>query len=354
MSASLPRTVIALILAGAAAADAQAPPAGQPPAAAAPEAPAATKPAGSERILLGSGAHTYEWVPGWLKLPPGTKFGPTHGEIVVDAKGRIIISNNGEDAILICDADGKLLSKWGKEFADGVHGLRLAKEGDREVLWLCHLKRHQVVKTTLEGEVLMTIGCPDRKDIYEKPEQFVPTAVDVAPNGDIYVVDGYGKGWLHVFNAKGVLVRSWNGAEGKAGPFKQPHGVGIDLRGPEPRVVVADRANHRLQIFKLDGTYVDAVYEELRRPSKAAFRGDDMVVVDLEGRVTIFDKSYKPVAQLGDNANPAFRGNFKVQPADWKDGEFTAPHGACWDAEGNLYVEDWNVVGRVNKLKRVR
>ncbi len=320
------------------------------------QTPAAeTKTGPTGRILLGSGKHTYEWVPGWLKLPPGTKFGPTHGEIVVDAKGRIIISNDGEDAILICDADGNLLQKWGKEWAGGIHGLRLAKEGGREVLWFVHLKRHVVVKATLDGEVLMTLWAPsERRDIYQDPGQFVPTAVDIAPNGDVYVVDGYGKGWLHVWNAKGDYLRSWDGAQGTAGKFNQPHGVGIDLRGPEPRVVVADRANHQLQIFSLDGHFLAAIHADLRRPSKAAFRGDDMVVVDLEGRVTIFNATYEPVAQLGDNANPAFRGNFKVQPADWKDGEFTAPHGACWDAEGNLYVEDWNVVGRVNKLKRVK
>ncbi len=325
---------------------AQDPPAGAP-------APASAK--SPERILLGTGEHTYEWVKGWLKLPPGTKFGPTHGEIVVDANGRIIISNDGEDAILICDADGNLLSKWGKEFAGGIHGTRLAKEGDHEVLWFVHLGKHSVFKATLDGEILQTITCPDRKDIYAKPEEFVPTALDIdRKNGDVYVTDGYGKGWVHVFNAKGDLLRSWDGSEGKAGKFNCPHGIGLDYRSAEPRVVVADRANHRLQIFTFEGKYVDAVTEDLRLPSKVSFRNDDLVVVDLQGRVTIFNMMFKAVAQLGDNENPAFRGNFGVQPADWKDGQFTAPHGGCWDAEGNLYIEDWNVVGRVNKLKRVK
>lgn len=149
-------------------------------------------------------------------------------------------------------------------------------------------------------------------------------------------------------------MQSWNGREGAAGAFIEPHGVGIDARGAEPRVVVADRGNHRLQLFTLDGKYVDVVTEDLRRPSKVVTNGKDLMIVDLQGRVTIFDVAYKVVAQLGDNSVPELRGTFPVPPAKWKAGEFISPHGAAWDSHGNLYVEDWNQWGRVTKLRRVQ
>jgi hypothetical protein len=314
----------------------------------------AAKAAPQDPTAMGDGSERYRWVKDWMKLPPGFAFGPTHGDIVVDAKDRVIISNDGENAIVIVDTGGKLLKSWGKDLQGGIHGMRLAKEGDREVLWLAHIGRHEVLKCTLDGEVLLRIKAPNKPEIYAKPEEFVPTALDIAPNGDVYVVDGYGKNWVHVWNAKGEYVRSWNGAEGKAGAFNNPHGIGLDLRGPEPRVVVADRANHRLQLFTLDGKYVDVVQEGLRLPSKVVVRQDVLMVPDLQGRVTMFDKNYKVIAQLGDNANPALRGQFAVPREQWVDGQFISPHGAAWDSHGDLYVEDWNQTGRVSKLERIK
>ncbi len=306
-------------------------------------------------LILGQGAHTYEWVKNWLKLPlPGMFIGSTHGDVVIDSKDRIYFSTDTSNALYTVQPDGRVVKAWGWAFNGGAHGLRLVKEGDHEVIWMTHIKRHEVLKISMEGAVLMTLPYPEKPGIYRAAKEYVPTAVDVAPTGDVYVVDGYGKGWAHQWNAKGEYIRSWDGTEGKSGKFKEPHGVGIDTRGPEPRVIVADRQNHRLQLFTLEGKYVSEVLEDLRLPSKVVFKGDDMLIVDLNGRISVFDKAFKVVAQLGDNTNPDFRGRFGLEPDKWKDGEFIAPHGAAWDSKGNMYVEDWNVVGRINKLARVR
>ncbi len=305
-------------------------------------------------IIMGAGSHTYEWVPGWIKLPPGMNIGKTHGDVVIDAKDRIFFATDSTNTLYQVDVDGRVQKVFGYAFEAGAHGLRLVKDGDREVIWITHLGRHEVIKISLEGDELMTIPFPNKNNMYKEAKEFLPTAVDVAPNGDVYVVDGYGKNWLHRFSRTGMHVQSWNGSEGAAGPLKQPHGVGIDLRNAEPRVVVADRQNHRLQLFTLDGKYIDKVEEELRLPSKVVFRGDDMMIIDLKGRVTIFDKQNKVITQLGDNADPALRGNYNVSPDKWKDGQFTSPHGGAWDSKGNLYVEDWNSFGRISKLKRVK
>lgn len=319
--------------------------------------------------VLGVGAHTYRWVPDWLKLPPGALLGPTHGDVVVDSRDRIFFTTDTVNALYTVDTNGRVLRVAGWRWGAGGHGLRLVQEPEpgragkggrpatREVLWLAHLRRHEVLKLSLDGEILMTLPYPQAGGIYAEAKEYVPTAVDVAPTGDIYVVDGYGKGWLHQYAPDGALIRSWNGAGGplgEAGTFKQPHGVGIDTRGPEPRVVVADRQNHRLQLFTLDGRFVREVHEELRLPSKVVCRGDDLLVVDLQGRVTLFDRDYRVLAQLGDNRDPELRGKFDINPEAWRAGEFISPHGAAWDSRGNLYVQDWNAFGRVSKLQRVR
>jgi hypothetical protein len=304
-------------------------------------------------VTLGQGRHSYEWVSGWLKLPPGMNVGQTHGDVVVDSQDRVYFSVDTGNAIFETDTEGHVARVFGQTLGGGVHGMRLVREPvGREVIWLAHLTRHEVIKVSLDGEILMTIPFPDRSGMYKDAKEYVPTALDVAPNGDVYVVDGYGRNWLHRFSAKGDYVQSWNGTEG-AGPFREPHGVGLDLRGPEPRVVVADRRNHRLQRFTLDGKYVDKVEKDLRLPSKVVTRGKDLLVVDLDGRVTVFDESYEVLAQLGDNTNLELRGKYAVPPSDWKEGEFIAPHGAAWDSKGNMYVADWNAFGRINKLARL-
>ncbi|MCG5052994.1 MAG: hypothetical protein KA712_08535 [Myxococcales bacterium] len=312
-------------------------------------APARAKPG----VKVGQGPHRYEWVEGWPKLPPGMNVGQTHGDVVIDSKDRVFFSVDTGNALFMADPEGRILRVFGQDLAAGIHGMRLVKEANgREVIWLAHLGRHEVIKISLTGETLLTIPFPDRRGIYRTAEEYRPTAVDVAPNGDVYVVDGYGRYWLHRFDNEGNYVQSWNGSEGQAGPFREPHGVGIDLRGATPQVVVADRANHRLQRFALDGTYLGQVEEGLRRPSKIVARGRDLLVVDLEGRVTLFDESYRVTAHLGDNSNPELRGKYAVPPAEWRPGEFNAPHGAAWDSQGNLYVAEWNAYGRINKLLR--
>lgn len=305
-------------------------------------------------ILVGSGTHTYRWVRNWLKLPANMVIGPTHGDVAVDAGDRIYFSTDTANAIFVVDGSGRVLRVFGADVVKRPHGMRLVRDAGDEVLWVADIGRNEVLKLSLDGKILSTIAYPSDANVYAKASEFVPTAVDVAPNGDVYVADGYGKGWVHQFDASGRRIRSWNGDAGAAGKFNQPHGIGIDLRGPEPRVVVADRQNHRLQLFKLDGAYVDAVTADLRLPSKITVRGRDMVVSDLQGRVTVFDSAYQVVAQIGDNTDPELRGKFNVAPAAWRDGELTAPHGAAWDSKGNLYIEDWNAFGRVSKLERVR
>ncbi len=311
--------------------------------------------ASQDAVILGDGVHKYEWIKNWAKLPEGMKFvGSTHGNVQVDAKDRVYFNTDTENAVMIFEQDGTFVKSWGKEFKGGSHGMKIAKEGDKEVLWLCHLGRSEVVKCTLDGEVQMTIPFPEKSGVYKAKGEYKPTGVAIAPNGDVYVGDGYGKSWCHQWNAKGEYLRSWDGSEREKGKLSTPHGVCVDLRGATPVLIVADRSNHRIQVFSLEGKFISESMEGLRNPCTVNILGDDLIIPDLQGRITILNKENKLVAHLGENSDPKKRGNFNVAPEDWKDGEFTAPHGACWDSKGDLYVEDWNKSGRVNKMKRVK
>ncbi len=290
-------------------------------------------------VLLGEGAYHNQWLHDWAKLPAGITYGGTHGCVMVDSKDRIYVNTEGKYAVLVFEANGHFITGWGEEFTKAAHGMCLVKEGDHEVIWLAHFGLHRVIAFSLDGDVLQSIPWPEQATAYHSPNDFKPTSVAVTPNGEVYVADGYGLGWVHRFSAAGVLIHSWNGAEGKAGIFKTPHDVGIDTRTQPARVVACDRENHRLQLFSLDGPYLDVV-EGLRRPCKAIFHGNVLIVPDLAGRVTIVDPAYHVVVELGDNPDVAKRANDNVPPDQWKDGEFTAPHGANEDSLGRGLEHD--------------
>ncbi len=314
---------------------------------------AATAPAKTPKVILGDGKHKYEWIKDWAKLPEGMTFGNTHGCIVIDSKKRVYMNTDTDNAVIVFDHNGKYLKSLAKDFKGGLHGMCIAKEKGKEMLFMAHTSRHEVVKATLEGEVVMTLPFPDKAGVYEKPEQYKPTSVAVAPNGNVYVGDGYGKSWVHQYTAQGEYVRSWGGAGSEPGKLKQPHGVWVDTRKKTPVLLVADRGNSRIQIYDLDGKLLDSVTGMLNRPCHLHQRGQDLVIPDLMGRVTILDKDNKLVTHIGENLDPELRGKNPIEHEKWKDGEFIAPHCARWDDQGNLYVMDWNKFGRLTKLKRV-
>ncbi len=232
--------------------------------------------------------------------------------------------------------------------------MELVREEGRELLYLAHHGKHEVVKATLDGEILLILPFPEKSGVYKKREEYKPTSVAVAPGGEVYVADGYGLSWIHQYSAKGEYVRSWGGKGTELGKFDTPHGLMIDTRGESPLLVVCDRENHRLQTFTLDGKPVGEVNNIFRRPCHTHLSGKDLVVADLAGRVTILDKENKLILHLGENADPKKWAQNGVPRKEWVDGQFVSPHCATWDAEGNLYVMDWLAMGRVTKLKRVR
>lgn len=305
-------------------------------------------------LRLGAGEHTYEWVRGWAKLPDGMSLGNTHGCVIVDSKDRVYVNTDTEHAVVVFDADGHYLSSWGKELAGGLHGMALVEEDGQEFLYLAHIGRHEVYKATLDGEILWTLGYPEESGLYENADGYRPTSIVVTDDGGFYVADGYGTSWIHRYDADGNYLASFGGPGSEQGQLQTPHGLLLDRRGDETLLLVADRENHRLQSFDLEGEARAIVRGMLRRPCHMHRRGEDLIVADLAGRVTILDGKNELVEHLGDQPDESLRAQNGVPPEKWKDGQFISPHCANWDSQGNLYVVDWVSTGRVTKLARVK
>ena len=311
---------------------------------------------GTRLPVIGEGEHQYEVIHDWGALPAGHVYGNTHG-VAVDAQGHIHIKHTVgagakiEDAVVVFDGDGKFIRSWGKQYKGGAHGLHLSKEGGEEFFYLCDPKRHLFAKTTLEGKELWRKWAPEQCNGYTMPGEFNPTNIAIAANGDFYVADGYGKSFIHQYDRDAKYIRSFGGKGKEAGQTDCPHGLMVDTRGAQPVLVVADRGNHRLQNFTLDGQHINFVTDELRSPCHFHTRGELMVIPDLDSRVTLFDKNNKMVAQLGDGGGYA---GIRDKTRDkFTPGKFVAPHSAYFDHEGNIFVVEWVEVGRVTKLRKI-
>ncbi len=319
---------------------------------------------GSQNLITGEGNHKYEVIHDWGELPADIKYGNTHG-VVEDSHGRIYVhhtvnkTSEKHDTMVVFDEKGKFVKSWGKDFEGGAHGLHIRKEGSQEYLYLCDTKRAIVVKATLDGEEVWTIRYPKESDAYKpgpdgKPVKYSPTNLAIAPNGDIYVGDGYGSSYINQYNSKGEFIRTFGGKGTAAGQLDCPHGIIVDTRGKDPVLVVADRGNHRLQRFNLEGKHIDFVEGTPQPCHFNIFKNGDVVVPDLGAKVTVLDRNNKIVAQLGDNSAAGTERKLRSQPRDaFIPGKFVCPHGACFDHKGNIFVVEWVEVGRVTKLRHV-
>jgi hypothetical protein len=321
---------------------------------------------GLDPIILGSGEHRYECIHDWARLPRDLAFGNTHG-VCEDSGGNIYVkhtvhaTSTRPDAIAVFDAEGTFVRSWGAEYRGGAHGLHYSKEPGGEYLYLCDQARGVVDKVTLTGQKVWTRACPMESGLYNAPGEYHPTNVAVVPwnvadpllhrAGEVFIADGYGKSWVHHYNARGEYLRSWGGPGKERGQLSCPHGLMVDARDPaHPLLVIADRSNRRLQVFTLDGVHVAFVTDEMRLPCHFDTRGGVLLVPDLMARVTLLDRSSRLIAHLGDDTDHRLRDKPRDQ---FIPGKFIAPHSACFDHSGNIFVVEWVEVGRVTKLRRV-
>jgi hypothetical protein len=307
------------------------------------------------KLRTGNGAWTYEVVPNWDDLPDGGKVGPTHGGVVVDPKsGLIYPSTDAEHAVLVYQPDGKLVKTIAPE-CRGFHAMDIDHEDSRTVLYGAQLAGPnplRVCKIDTDGKLLLEISAKTHPNLEGGWKGL--TSVAVAPDDSIFCSMGYGSQLIHKFDAAGKHLLTFGGrGDGQQVRTKTSHGLKVDLRYDAPRLLVCDRENRRLFHTDLEGNWIGEYCTHLRRPCSVSILGEVCAVAELEARVTIIDRNGAPIAFLGDNPDRKQWANFKVAENDMHPALFTAPHGLSFDADGNLYVEDWNISGRITKLRRL-
>ncbi|MDZ4831694.1 MAG: hypothetical protein SGJ09_16035 [Phycisphaerae bacterium] len=311
-------------------------------------------------LVTGSGEEKRLVQHDWLTPPPGLLWGDTHG-LAQDAAGRIYVSHTvhpaseKKDAIVVFDRAGKFITSWGSRFAGGGHGLDIRKESDREYLYHCDVNRRRFAKTTLDGELLWETGAPLQarvgdQVVYESQDAWNPTNVAFHPSGDVFLGDGYGKSFVHRFTKNGEWKATIATPGANAGEVSCPHGLWIDDRGSEPTLAVADRGNHRIQYFSLDGKHLRFVTGGMRQPCHFKTRGDLLLVPDLSSVVTILDKENKVVAHLCDGDPTKLR---DVPREQFIPGKFVHPHTAIWLDDGSILVAEWVPIGRITRLSKL-
>jgi hypothetical protein len=311
----------------------------------------------SPQLQTGNGEWTYQVVSGWGSLPEGKMFGGTHGGIATDKAGLLYVSTQSSTGVLVYDRNGKLLKTIANQYPE-VHSMVYADENGTEYFYVTVQKgtpeeNWLFVKMKTDGTVVQKITAPGEAG-FHKPNEWRLTSAVPAPDGSIFIANGYGDSRIFKFDSKGNYKAAYSGKGTEDGMCNCSHGLAVDTRYDQPLLLVCDRENRRLTHYDFDGKFVRNVTLHMRRPCQISFFGDYAVISELEGRVTILDKNNVPVAFLGDNPHKDQWANYKLQPADIAAVNFSAAHGCFVDSEGNIYVSDWNQDGRVTKLARVK
>jgi DNA-binding beta-propeller fold protein YncE len=309
----------------------------------------------------------------WGELPAGRKWGTTAG-IDIDPKdgnvwayercsaggaggGPVDCDNTPVDPVFKFDRNtGKVLANFGKGVMVTPHGIHVDKDGN---VWVTDFaankegtKGHQVHKFSPTGEKLMSLGIAGKPG--NADGQFnQPNDVIVGPDGSIYVADGHdaqgmttndaiqaglergATSRISKFSPDGKFIKSWGKIGVRHGEFRTPHALAFDAKG---RLWVADRGNHRLEIFDQDGNYLESRYQ-FSRVSGLFIKGDTLYAIDSES-APLNHPNWRDGVRIGpvdEDRVTAF-----IAPFDREDRVYqgTAGEGVAVDADGNVYAAE--------------
>ena len=230
--------------------------------------------AASPTFLTGNGEWTYEVVRGWGALPPGTNFGGTHGAIAQDKAGHIYVSTQSATGVLVYNSDGRLIRTMANAYPE-VHSLVHAEEQGEELFYATvqtgtPAENWLFVKFGTDGKVAMKITAPPEAG-FKSPNEWRLTAALPAPDGSIFIANGYGDSRIFRFDKNGNYKGTFAEKGNLDGQLDCSHGLTLDTRYDQPLLLVCDRENRRLCHFDLDGKYVRTVTRHLRRPCQVKF-----------------------------------------------------------------------------------
>ena len=336
------------------------------------------------KTIVGSGEYEYEVTHMWPQLPDKFHWQTTHN-VAVDSEGLLYVIHQGllneseHPSVFVFDSEGNYVRSFGNQFQGGGHGIEVRNEEGQDFLYICsYQQQRSIAKLDTKGEQVWRQGAPMESGLYADGEnqfprnkddnpwgrdRFHPTNIAFHPNGGFFVIDGYGAYRIHYYDRQDRWSSTLGspGNEEKAdGTFNLPHGIWVDQRDADnPKIVVADRVNARLQWFTFLGEHLQTL-DGFLLPANIDTYGELMVVPDLVGRVTLLDGNNNVIAHLGEDsariqADQKEHDGFHIRTDEstWQDGKFIHPHDACFDRDGNIFVAEWVERGRVTRLRRL-
>ena len=229
----------------------------------------------------------YTEAPAWPRpattaagTPAPWNFGQVSG-VATSADGSILVLHRGAQPIMLFDSGGRFVRAWGDGLfsngkvggippgdrvagqsgytavygpagchACGAHSVRVDPAGN---IWAVDAPGHVVYKMDRQGRVVMELGT---KGVAGRSRHTfnLPTDVGFAPNGDVYVSDGYGNARVVKYSADGRYLLEWGTRGTGPGEFGLPHNLVVDAEG---HVYVTDRDNQRVQVFTPDGEFLN-------------------------------------------------------------------------------------------------
>ncbi|MGC6423348.1 MAG: 6-bladed beta-propeller [Flavobacteriaceae bacterium] len=303
----------------------------------------------NDPLVVGHGAFQYKVDVNWGALD--AKKHPVNDchEMIQANNGDIyLLTNHIKNNVLIYSLDGRLKASWGTQFP-GAHGLTHFDENGTEVLWITDYTRNQVFKTTLEGTILQTIDAPQDVNAYKEKTTFKPTETAIAPDGSIYVADGYGAQLITHFDPNGNLINVFGGYGNGADQFYNAHGICLDMRSNgNPTLLITAREQQAVKRFSLEGEHITTLslpgayicrpvingqncYFSVLRSSGVGNEDSGFVLImDGEDQVVSCPAATKYVNEKNVES---YRQHLRI---------FQHPHDVCVDRDENLYVAQWN------------
>jgi DNA-binding beta-propeller fold protein YncE len=247
------------------------------------------------------GTFNYRTEEKWGRGPAGRELGVING-VAVDSQDRVFIATRKPvPCVVIFDPDGCFLRSWGEDVfvkVGGIHGIKIDRN---DHLFITDWLDHTVHKLTAEGKLLMTLGTRGQKGESGKPFNG-PTMAVAGPTGEIFVSDGYGQSRIHRFSSDGAWICSWGAPGSGAGEFDTPHGLHVDRLN---RVLVADRGNNRVQVFDVQGQFLEEW--PASSPADIYIDPDDHIfagrsIFNLDGKELVESADIRCHALCGDSA----------------------------------------------------
>jgi hypothetical protein len=300
--------------------------------------------------LVGSGKYTYEAQEDWAKIPEGMDM--PAAAVTVDSQDRVYCFNRSKgQPIMVFDRDGNYLHHWGEGVFRFPHAIR-ADENDH--LWTVDRDHNQMMLFTTDGKLLRTIGergyrsdtgvpaddytSASYKQVTHGGGPFnLPADIALTPSGDMFIADGYANARVHKFDPNGRLLLSWGECGADPGQFNIPHNIVSD---PDGWVYVADRENHRVQIFDGNGKF-ETQWNNLHRPCGLYMEGGAHGCCYI-GELGPHQPVNAKFPNLGPRISIMSRDGKLLSRVDEKSGlppaQFSAPHGLCVDRHGDIYI----------------